>query len=213
MRKQSCYHAADTTTRSPNTSTFALPFCNVHPSRFLKRINGQQEDQKTIQSVDMSSLIATELNKLSFKEREEVYEDLHAISKQKGKTKEEIEALISQVKENISLSRRNKQAYNKAVFLNPEYVESDEFLHMFLVAEKFHPVNAAQKVINHFAIKLDLFGPNRFAKRITYDDLDQFDKEALQTGSFQVLGQDRAKRTIFFHRGSLHKYRTAENQV
>lgn len=139
MRKQSCYHAADTTTRSPNTSTFALPFCNVHPSRFFKNINGEQEDKKTIQSVDMSSLIATELNKLSFKEREEVYEDLHAISKQKGKTKEEIEALISQVKENISLSRRNKQAYNKAFFLIQNTLNPTNFFTCFWLLKSFIP--------------------------------------------------------------------------
>lgn len=188
----------------------APTFCNAD---IFRGNQNQNRDPDEAVTGDMSSLIATEMNKLSFKEREEIYEDLHAISKQEEKTKEELEVLISQVKENISLIRRNKQAYNKAAFLNPEYVESFDFLYIFLVAEKFHPGNTAQKIINHFAIKLDLFGPNRLAKKITYDDLDEDDKEALHTGSFQVLGQDTAKRTIFFHRGSLHKYKTVDNQV
>lgn len=162
---------------------------------------------------DLSSLVASEMNKLSFKERETVYEDLHAVSSLPSKSEEELKRLIAEMKECITSIRKNKQAYNKAAFLNPEYVESFDFMYMFLVYEKFNAAAAAKKVVDHFAFKLDLFGPNLLAKKITFDDLSDDDKDSLLTGSFQILPRDRAKRRIILCVVSSHKYKTVENQV
>jgi hypothetical protein len=51
----------------------------------------------------------------------------------------------------------------------------------------------------HFQHKLDLFGIEKLAKRITLDDLDEDDKAALLSGSVHMLRQkDRSGRTVSF---------------
>jgi len=163
----------------------------------------------------MSSLVAAELNKLTFQERETVYEELHAIAAtqyQNQLSDDEMQKLINQTRGHIATLRRNKQAYNRAVFLNPEYVDSDEFLSLFVIGEKLQPLNAAKKVVDHFAIKAQLFAPHLLAKKITYEDLDQEDQKTLRTGSFQPLGADNAGRTVMLGT-PCHEYNHVDNQV
>mmetsp|Transcript_20305 Transcript_20305/g.49792 ORF Transcript_20305/g.49792 Transcript_20305/m.49792 type:complete len:465 (-) Transcript_20305:357-1751(-) len=165
---------------------------------------------------EMASLIAVELNRLTFQERETVYEELHAIAVtqyQNQPSDEEMLKLINQTREHIAtLRRNNKKAYNRAVFLNPEYVDSDEFLSLFVIGEKLQPLNAAKKVVDHFAIKAQLFAPHLLAKKITYQDLDQEDQKTLGTGSFQSLGTDNAGRTVVLGT-PCHEYKHVDNQV
>lgn len=190
------------------------PPCQQHVSSSVALLAGRKRGRPAaVESVDgMSSFVASEMNKLSFSERETVYEELHAVSTATARTDKEVAALMAQLRERISTIRRNKKAYNKAVFLNPEYVDSSDFLYIFLVAESFNPSRAAMKVVDHFTCKMNLFGPHLLSRRISYDDLNEDDKNCLLTGSFQVLGSDRGGRKVMLGTPR-HEYKVVENQV
>jgi hypothetical protein len=70
----------------------------------------------------------------------------------------------------------------------------------FLRADGFDVNAAAERLGKHFAVKLELFGPELLAKDIVQDDLDEDDLKALYHGDMgHVLPfRDRAGRTIFF---------------
>lgn len=171
------------------------------------------DNQTAPEPEDMTSLVASEMNKLSFKEREVVYEDLHAVSKPEEESSVNIDDAIRQLRKDIS-SIRLKPAYNKALFLNREYVDSRDFLLMFLRFSKFNTKEAAQKLIDHFKYKLALFGPDLLAKDIMYEDLDQDTKDALSSGAIQILPQrDIAGRAIIFFSFDKLNYRTSDSQV
>jgi hypothetical protein len=193
---------------SNNCDAGVRSFCSLQPAR----LTGRKRQWTSDAPDNMSSFVASEMNKLSFAEREKVYEDLHAVSNTSEKTEKEAKVLMTKLRENISTMRRNKKAYNKAVFLNPEYVDSFDFLYIFLVAEKFNPLKAAVKVVDHFSCKLQLFGPHLLSKKITYNDLDEDDKQCLMAGSFQVLGSDRGGRKVILGI-PCHQYKVVENQV
>ncbi|CAJ1937025.1 unnamed protein product [Cylindrotheca closterium] len=202
-----------------NTSYFCnmIPnFGSTSPSRKLTGRKRPRASNNEICSEDeMASLVAAELNKLTFQERETVYEEVHAIGAtdhQNQISDEEMQRLINQTREHIATTRRNKQAYNRAVFLNPEYVDSDHFLSLFVIGEKLVPLNAAKKVIDHFAIKAELFAPHLLAKKITFQDLDEEDQRSLLSGSYQAVGTDLAGRTVVMG-CPCHEYKTVDNQV
>jgi hypothetical protein len=95
------------------------------------------------------------------------------------------------------LKLADKDAYDLAEAMNPEYVRSKEFLLKFLRADHFVAKNAALRLARHFQAKLDLFGRYKLAQDIVQDDLDEDDMAVLYDGSNQMMPmRDRAGRAV-----------------
>jgi len=94
-----------------------------------------------------------------------------------------------------------KTAYILAVSGNAAFVRDPDFCLMFLRAESFDCQKAAQRMVNHFAFKLQLWGKELLGKRITIADLDDETRHALfheQNNTTQVLPvRDAAGRAVF----------------
>ena len=169
--------------------------------------------QKQLDADAMSTLIASEMNQLSVKEREAAFDDLHAITPVRKESAETVAELVKEFKLEIG-KIREKSAYSKAHFLSPRAVNDPGFIRMFLRAEDYNPRMAAHRMVSYFQHKLELFGIEKLAKDITLDDLDDDDRAALHSGSIQCLSQkDRAGRTVIFSAQKLKKFKTLQNQV
>ena len=99
-------------------------------------------------------------------------------------------------------------------YKNPDYVNRRDFRLMFLRADRFHPGKAAMRIVQHFEFKLELFGYEKLAKQITFDDLDEFDKESVMSASVWFLEDyDQAGRRILLVTVDKTTYKTAFNSV
>ena len=163
----------------------------------------------------MDTLLAAEMNQMSLKERELVYEELHGVD-------EVIEETPSFINESLQELQRelqdisNKSAYNQAESMNPEYVQSQEFRLMFLRAERFDAKKAASRLVNFMEGKLEYFGPDSLARPIELTDLDADDMAFIKSGVMQFLpGRDVAGRAILCDSISMHprSYKTPRNMV
>lgn len=217
----------------PTTSVFDIPFnsgegncCNTSNeqntsqssstsySNLLDLLKARTEDAPQPVPLDaMESIVASEMHGLSVTEREVIYEDIHGVSRPEEESPEMIYQAIVETRNELACMRL-KGAYNKAVFLNPEYVNSDAFILMFLRALKYNPKATAQRIIDHFKYKQDLFGYDNVGRDLMYDDLDEGSKQALSTGAVQLLkGKDSAGRTLVFFKFDAMKYDCVESQV
>jgi hypothetical protein len=179
----------------------------------LTQAADMKERAPVIERDGMTSLVASEMNKLTFKERELAYEDLHAVSKPEEESSVHINKAISEMKDVIA-SIRLKPAYNKALFLNREYVDDPSFLLMFLRSTKFDTTEAAQRIVDHFKFKLELFGRDKLGRDLMYEDLDGDAKQALSSGAVQVpTSRDTAGRAIIFFAFDHLQYKSANSQV
>jgi hypothetical protein len=161
----------------------------------------------------MSTLVASELNQLSLSEREGLYDDLHGVCQTTEELPEKIAELCSSLQQEIT-KLKGRSAYDKALFLCPSYVLNPDFLRMFLRSQNFNVRDAAQRMVQHFQFKLELFGIERLARDIRLSDLDPDDQTALRSGSVQLLPQkDRSGRTIFLLVHRLLNYKAPINQV
>ena len=159
------------------------------------------------------ALLVEELNALSPKERELVFEDVHGVADVIDEDPEFVRQCLVEMESAIGRIKK-KTAYNRALFLSPTLVKDRKFRLMFLRADRFVPSNAAQRIVNHFDCKLELFGEEKLAKTLTLEDLDEDDHHALRSGSFQFLPQqDRAGRTVAFVSQNLYNYRSSMSQV
>jgi len=145
---------------------------------------------------DLSSLIASELTKLSLEDRVKALEEVHGVVENIEEDPEEIKRLIEQVKEELK-RLRYKQAYEKAAFLSTNYVNNPEFVLPFLRADNYNPRHAAIRLAEHFKFKLELFGEHTLVRDILYDDLTADEQLILNSGFVQRLpSSDTAGRQI-----------------
>ena len=134
-----------------------------------------------------STLLATELSQLSVQARERVLEDIHGIPQTRQEENSQfVDHCLEQLEREIT-RLQTKQAYERALFLAPWRVKDREFRSTFLIVENFDASNAAQRLVQYFELKLELFGMNKLIKDIVYEDLDDDDKEAIRTGCLQFI--------------------------
>lgn len=153
---------------------------------------------KEFTEVDAGAILAKELNQLSLKEREELLYDIHGVLEL---PKEEPDFVANSLqdmdKEICGYSHNDKSAYELAQAQNYEYISSVKIRLKFLRADNFNPRLAAQRLINFFARKLHLFGPEYLTRDIRLDDLSDDDKKSIESGLVQLLPlRDRAGRAV-----------------
>jgi hypothetical protein len=145
---------------------------------------------------DADAIVAQAMTDLSNKERDQVLHDIHGVSDETKETPEMIAQSLEQLQDEIQ-KIKNKGAYDLARSQNSNYVYNRHFRLRFLRTDLFDIRNAALRLVQHFKVKLDLFGRNKLVKDITQEDLNENDMKNLYSGYFQTLPQrDPAGRLI-----------------
>lgn len=144
----------------------------------------------------LDSIMALELNSMSFQERGLAYEEIHGVDDIVAETPEFVAEKLAALDEAL-FCIKNKPAYDQAVQANREYVKGHKFRLMFLRSERFNCEKAASRLVNFVEGKLQYFGPDSLGRPILFRDLDRDDVAALKTGYVQLLpSRDSAGRLI-----------------
>ena len=132
--------------------------------------------------------LVEELNALSVREREGVYNEIHGISNQSEETPELLDAAVKSLRNELGLiPKKKRHALDHAMFLKPTLMDDRAFMLMFLRADYFDTREAAIRMNKFFDFKLEVFGENKLAERITYEDLDEEDREVVDSGCVNTL--------------------------
>jgi hypothetical protein len=154
-----------------------------------------------VQNADFSELdeiLAKEMSRLTMQERDHVLQEIHGIADAAiVETPEFVEQRLQQLDECLARIAPTKEAYSRALYQSPDYVQDRNFRLMFLRCELFHVEQAAERLVRHFDEKLKLFGDDLLARDIRLSDLEDSELETLQRGAVQLLPlRDRADRTV-----------------
>ena len=143
-------------------------------------------------------LFQNDLNQMSARDRERVYEDIHGAAAQIEETPELVERSLNQLEEEIR-KIPHKAAYDLAASRDLRYVTNRKFRLKFLRAERFDPAGAAKRLVGNMQWKLDLFGSDKICRDIQLDDLDP-DAVSNVKGAWQQVfpTRDSRGRAIFF---------------
>ena len=168
------------------------------------RSQGQQEEKDKTDSVD--ALLAHKFAALTTEERQQVMNDIHCVSEPFPESPEfvdekisELSALLKGGSSTVGDKTNLRQAYDKAVEQDPEYVEGRSFLLQFLRAGSFDPENAAQRILRHFHQKLTLFGQEKLTKTITLEDMGEEENKLLRVGWCGKLPlRDMSSRSVIY---------------
>jgi hypothetical protein len=181
----------------------------------LNKLSMQDREKimSDIHAIETQHSINQELQQLSSQQREDVLYDIHGISGPLEETEELITQSITLLKEH--LSNRSNEVYRLALqHRNADYIQSREFLLMFLRADDFDTSKVADRLLQFLQQKLDLFGLEKLCQRISLQDLNEDDTQVLMRGYTQLLPhRDRAGRAVIVHMPAFKKFRGHENQV
>jgi hypothetical protein len=154
-----------------------------------------------------------ELVQMTNDERTRVFADIGGAADINPEEPDFINECLMELNRNI-LRIEDRNAYLQAQRTCPHYTNNPGFRILFLRADNFDTKKCAQRIVNHFEVKLQLFGPEKLAKDITLSDLSSDDMESLESGAIQFLPvADQFGRAILFSRQIYWKYKSRDNLV
>ena len=174
-----------------------------HTSRRRKRDTDKVVDDD---DDDMATSLSKALAKLSVHARNAITEEIHGVV---TSSQDDIETDQKYVNESVhqlheelrKIPTKRKKDYRRACLLAPTKYESNrKFDLMFLRSTRFDPRMAAEKMVSFFKLKAELFGTERVAQDIKFEDLSEEDQAALHSDGCVIFLPlpDMAGRKIMF---------------
>lgn len=146
---------------------------------------------------------------------ESAMEELHGIRKTDADSEHShsINDGLRQLEISLDSIKRGT-SYEVAETMDRDYVSGIAFRMMFLRANEFDPEISANHIIQFLDLKRYLFGQEKIAKKITLEDLDQYDTEYVKSGAIQISPlTDSAGRRILLFLPSCRKFKAIENEL
>jgi len=157
------------TNNTPNNSCFTLT--GIHTFRDPWNRNTSDSQDSSLEAYTDADL-AADLNALSFTERQAMEADIHGVKDIVEETAEFVDEQLAKMREALDkITTRQRQSWDRAIFLRPALAR-DRGLHlMMLRARRFRPDDAAILMAAYFQAKRDLFGDDLLIHRITWNDI------------------------------------------
>ena len=177
----------------------------------------------TSHSVD--TLMAQELNSLSFQQRESINEEIHGLNvhqiyfdkvKEIEETPELLQESFVKLQRELNQLQLDSFAFHRCQQLygdddnialyhgslgsakrKKSYINTDEFRMMFLRCELFDITKAARRLVNFVELMFELYGDIGIQRKIQLEDMSDSELQILKAGYTQILpSRDRAGRRI-----------------
>jgi hypothetical protein len=162
----------------------------------------------------LGKIIADQLSLSSPEQRMQAYFDIHGIASESPESPEMIRLSLQKMDRRLA-EIKDKPAYDLAESMESSYVKNAAFRLKFLRSEGFQANIAADKLVNYFQLKNELFGSSKLVKDITQSDLSDGDISTLYSGFHQQLSaKDRAGRLVWvFYPGTRTRSLKHEEKV
>ena len=160
------------------------------------------DDNSILNPKDVDAMMANSLNKLSFRDRTVLQEEIHGVgSLAPEEAPEMVDKALSDFQTELDkLHPDSRIFYDRAISLNSKYVHSPEFRLKFLRADLFDAKKAAMRFANYLQYGHRYFGDVALMRPLRFEDLTVEEQEMMREGIGQVLpSRDRSGRLIFFH--------------
>ena len=155
---------------------------------------------------DLDKVLANRMNRLSMEETHKQIQQIHGIHLSEIMDKEERQETPQFLHDSLLQldkclkdmpSTKEKQPYERAMYISPEYCTNRDLRLFFLRGERFDVESAARCILNHFNLKLKLFGVDLVGRDIRMSDLDAATLKSLESGTDQILPvRDHADRLV-----------------
>jgi len=146
----------------------------------------------------VDDLLTQEMDKLSFKDRNDIYEEIHGVaSLARDETPELVEQSLVKMSLEIDRIKHKHLAYVEATESYNPYVQGLELRLRFLRCELFDVPMAAVRMLKYLDLTQELFGDLALRRPIQLRDLGKSEMEWLRVGDAQPMPfRDRSGRRL-----------------
>lgn len=174
------------------------------------------ESRRLLNPQAVEALLATELQQLTFHDREGIQEEIHGIRSLAPKeTPAMVEEALRRLEEEVK-KLPHKPAYDRAVMLRSRYVRHDRaFRIKFLRAELYDARKAAVRFVGYLEMLAEHFGEATLMRPLLLDDLRGDDAiHVVKEGKMQLLPtRDRFGRRVMCVVGAFGKGHSRAGRV
>lgn len=165
------------------------PYCEEDDNNAQKSLSVQGEP----------NLLVEEMNGLSVREREMVYEEVHGVANVIEETPEFVAKKLQAMRDEIDkIPKRQRRALDRALFLRPSLRTDEKTFLLFLRATRFDPITAAGLMSRHYEHKLLLFGESMLVRSVTMNDLSDAEQAKLFSAPCILLpSRDQSGRGVY----------------
>lgn len=157
------------------------------------RINTLQDKEA------LDKYLTSSIQALSVQDRTTALEEVHGAVPSTAEYEDDgmLTQRLEEMEFHLTNIKTEGSAYQTALNQNREYVQNRNLRLMFLRSNRYDGKQAAGQILKFFDLKKTLFGAEKLAKDILFQDLNPDDKRSLQAGSIQLLpAKDSIGRTI-----------------
>ena len=146
----------------------------------------------------VDDLLTHEMDKLSFKDRNDIYEEIHGVaSLARDETPELVEQSLVKMSLEIDRIKHKYLAYVEATESYNPYVHGTEIRLRFLRCDLFDVPKAAVRMLKYLDLTQELFGHLALRRPIQLRDLGILEMEMLRVGDAQPMPfRDRSGRRL-----------------
>jgi hypothetical protein len=146
----------------------------------------------------VDDLLTHEMDKLSFKDRNDIYEEIHGVaSLARDETPELVEQSLVKMSLEIDRIKHKYLAYVEATESYNPYVHGTEIRLRFLRCDLFDVPKAAVRMLKYLDLTQELFGHLALRRPIQLRDLGKLEMEMLRVGDAQPMPfRDRSGRRL-----------------
>jgi len=146
----------------------------------------------------VDDLLTHEMDKLSFKDRNDIYEEIHGVSSlARDETPELIEQSLIEMATEIDRIKHKYVAYIEATKSYNPFVHGMEIRLRFLRCTLFDVPKAAMKMLGYLDLTQELYGEFALTRPIQLRDMGKLEMEMLREGDVQPMPfRDRSGRRL-----------------
>ena len=111
---------------------------------------------KNADHADLDAILANEMSQMSIAEKNKTIEKIHGVEDAETEDPEFVKEKLEQLDKCVS-EISNKEAYDRAYYMSPEYVMDPKIRLVILRCEKWKPEAAARRLVNFYELKYELF--------------------------------------------------------
>ena len=158
-----------------------------------RRFKSLKMDPKII-----DNLLNHEMEKLSFKDRNDIYEEIHGVaSLARDETPELVEKSLAEMSKEIHRIKHKYASYVEATNSFNPFLHGTEIRLRFLRCDLFDVPKAAYRMLRYLDLTRELFGKVTLTRPIEFRDLGKLEVEMLRFGDAQPMPfRDRSGRRL-----------------
>ncbi|KAG7337853.1 hypothetical protein IV203_012738 [Nitzschia inconspicua] len=156
---------------------------------------------------EVDQLMARDLNKLSFHDRNLIQEEIHGVySPAFDETPTQVAAALASLRDEIDKTpASDRRAFDRAVSHRSSFVHDDDFRLQFLRAECYNTKKACSRMMTHMRLLEKYFGPNALTRPLCFSDFPKKEQSIVRSGFIQILpSRDTSGRLVSFDNGSVY---------